>query len=34
MDGKSSELTYHEATLRRYFESLGYKAVAINEAWP
>jgi len=31
MDGKSSELTYHEATLRRYFESLGYKAVAINE---
>src|SRR5262249_38220546 len=25
------ELTYHEATLRRYFESLGYKAVAINE---
>ena len=31
MDGKSSELTYHEGTLRRYFESLGYKAVAINE---
>jgi hypothetical protein len=31
MDGKASELTYHEATLRRYFESLGYKAVAINE---
>jgi len=31
MDGKTSELTYHEGTLRRYFESLGYKAVAINE---
>ena len=31
MDGKASELTYHEATLRRHFESLGYKAVAINE---
>ena len=26
-----SALTYHEATLRAYFESLGYKAVAINE---
>jgi hypothetical protein len=31
MDGQQSELTYHEATLRRHFESLGYKAVAINE---
>ena len=31
MDGKASELTYHEATLRRHFESLGYKGVAINE---
>ena len=29
--GKEAELTYHEGTLRRYFESLGYKAVAINE---
>jgi len=31
MEGHASELTYHEATLRRHFESLGYKAVAINE---
>jgi hypothetical protein len=30
-EGKEAELTYHEATLRRYFESLGYKAMAINE---
>jgi hypothetical protein len=30
-DGKGAELTYHEASLRRYFESLGYRAVAINE---
>jgi hypothetical protein len=30
-DGTSAELTYHEATLRQYFQSLGYKAVAINE---
>src|SRR5262249_51227647 len=30
-EGKESSLTYHEATLRRYFESLGYKPVAINE---
>jgi hypothetical protein len=29
--GKEASLTYHEATLRNYFESLGYKAVAINE---
>jgi len=31
MEGNASELTYHEGTLRRHFESLGYKAVAINE---
>jgi actin-like ATPase involved in cell morphogenesis len=31
IDGKEPELTYHEATLRRYFEGQGYKAVAINE---
>ena len=31
IDGKEAELTYHEATLRRHFESMGYKAVAINE---
>jgi actin-like ATPase involved in cell morphogenesis len=31
LEGKESELIHHEATLRRYFESLGYKAVAINE---
>jgi hypothetical protein len=30
-EGKAPELTYHEATLRRYFEAQGYKAVAINE---
>jgi len=29
--GKEASLTYHEATLRSYCESLGYKAVAINE---
>jgi actin-like ATPase involved in cell morphogenesis len=29
--GKEAELTYHEATLRRYFQSHGYKAVPINE---
>jgi actin-like ATPase involved in cell morphogenesis len=29
--GKQAELTYHEATLRRFFEGMGYKAVAINE---
>ncbi len=29
--GTKPQLTYHEATLRRYFESLGYKPVAINE---
>jgi hypothetical protein len=31
IEGKDAELTYHEATLRRHFENLGYKAVAINE---
>jgi actin-like ATPase involved in cell morphogenesis len=30
-EGKEAQLTYHEATLRRHFESLGYKPVAINE---
>jgi hypothetical protein len=30
-EGKGAELTYHEATLRHYFQGLGYKAVAINE---
>jgi hypothetical protein len=29
--GKQAELMYHEATLRRHFEGMGYKAVAINE---
>jgi hypothetical protein len=29
--GKEGELTYHEATLRKYFQSLGYRAVPINE---
>ena len=30
-DGKEAGLTYHEATLRRLFESMGYRAMAINE---
>jgi actin-like ATPase involved in cell morphogenesis len=30
-EGKEAELTFHEATLRRLFEGMGYKAVAINE---
>jgi hypothetical protein len=30
-EGKAAELTYHEATLRRFFEAMGYRAVAINE---
>jgi hypothetical protein len=30
-EGREAELTYHEATLRRHFESFGYRAVAINE---
>src|SRR3974390_2472727 len=29
--GREASLTYHEAALRSHFESLGYKAVAINE---
>lgn len=29
--GRGSELTYHEGTLRKFFQSLGYKAVAVNE---
>ena len=29
--GLEAELTYHEATLRGYLDSLGYKSVAINE---
>ena len=31
LEGKDAELMYHEATLRQYFESRGYKAHAINE---
>lgn len=31
VNGRESDLTYHEATLRRYFEALGYKALAVNE---
>lgn len=31
VEGRDAEKTYHEATLRRYFDSLGYKAIAINE---
>jgi actin-like ATPase involved in cell morphogenesis len=30
-DGKEAALTFHEATLRRLFEGMGYKAMAINE---
>jgi hypothetical protein len=29
--GREAALTFHEATLRRYFQSLGYRAIAINE---
>jgi actin-like ATPase involved in cell morphogenesis len=29
--GREAQLTYHEASLRQYFASLGYKAMAINE---
>src|SRR3989442_8258085 len=29
--GKEAELVYHEATLRKYFQSLGYRAIAVNE---
>ncbi|HEY7411164.1 MAG TPA: hypothetical protein VII13_10505 [Vicinamibacteria bacterium] len=31
LPGREAELTYHEGTLRRYFEGMGYKAVAVNE---
>jgi actin-like ATPase involved in cell morphogenesis len=31
LEGREAQLTYHEATLRRLFESMGYKGVAINE---
>jgi actin-like ATPase involved in cell morphogenesis len=31
VNGRESDLTYHEATLRRHFESLGYRAIAVNE---
>jgi hypothetical protein len=30
-EGKEAELVYHEATLRKHFQTLGYRAVAINE---
>jgi actin-like ATPase involved in cell morphogenesis len=30
-DGKEAGLTYHESTLRRLFEGMGYRAMAINE---
>jgi hypothetical protein len=30
-EGREADLTYHEAALRGFFESLGYKSVAINE---
>jgi hypothetical protein len=29
--GREAELTYHEATLRRFFQGLGYKPVPLNE---
>jgi hypothetical protein len=29
--GGDPQLTYHEATLRRYYEAQGYKPIAINE---
>src|SRR5512147_1279078 len=29
--GREAQLTYHEASLRQHFASLGYKAMAINE---
>ncbi|HSB61515.1 MAG TPA: hypothetical protein VLI67_07330 [Vicinamibacteria bacterium] len=29
--GKEAELVYHEATLRKYLQSMGYRATAINE---
>ncbi len=30
-EGRETSLTYHEATIRQYIQSLGYRAVAINE---
>lgn len=30
-EGKEAGLTFHEATLRRLFEGMGYRAMAINE---
>lgn len=30
-EGSEADLTYHEATLRHFFEGLGYRAIAINE---
>jgi actin-related protein len=30
-EGKGTNLTFHEATLRQHFEAMGYRAVAINE---
>lgn len=29
--GREAQLTYHEASLRQHFSSLGYRAMAINE---
>jgi hypothetical protein len=29
--GREAQLTFHEATLRKHFQSLGYRAMAINE---
>jgi hypothetical protein len=29
--GKEAQLTYHEATLRKHLQSVGYRAMAINE---
>ena len=29
--GHEAQLTYHEASLRQHFQSMGYKAMAINE---
>lgn len=31
VEGKEAGLTYHEATLRKVFEGMGYRAMAINE---
>ncbi|MCG6925028.1 MAG: hypothetical protein LJF30_06925 [Acidobacteria bacterium] len=29
--GREAQLTYHEATLRKFLQSMGYRAMAINE---